>query len=191
MTSLKYHIKYQYRVWHVARDLPVTAFELGASYNERKINMGTEPVVPGHEELIWPALRALRELGGSASHQELLEKVVELEKIPDAVQNIMHAPAAGWTKLSFNLGVAKIASGKSGILDVSPVTKGLWIATERGKAITDEDVRRIVVETRKGRTARRSSSFVEEEALEVEPKWKSDLLQVLTSITPDAFERLL
>ncbi len=148
--------------------------------------------VPSPESLIWPALRALKDLGGSASHQELLEKVVALEKIPDSVQDIMHAPAAGWTKLSFNLGVAKIASGKAGILDVSPATKGLWIATEIGKAITTEaEARRIAEGARKAKgAATRAPSSQTDEGLEVEPEWKSKLLEVLGAMRPEAFERL-
>jgi hypothetical protein len=54
--------------------------------------MTNDPVVPTPEELMWPALRALKGLGGSASHQELLEKVVELEKIltcPPVPSNIV------------------------------------------------------------------------------------------------------
>lgn len=153
--------------------------------------MATDLIVPTPEALIWPALCALKELGGSASHQELLDKVVELEKIPDDVQNVMHAPSAGWTKLSFNLGGAKIRAGKIGILDVRPITKGLWIATEKGKTVTEEELRRLTEEGgRKSALAARSTSSDKQGELEAEPKWKSDLLQVLTSIPPDAFERL-
>ena len=67
---------------------------------------------PPPESLLWPAVRAVRELGGSASHQELLEKVVELADISEVAQEVMHAPTRGWTKLSFNLGVVKINLGK-------------------------------------------------------------------------------
>lgn len=154
--------------------------------------MADYKTVPSPESLIWPALRALKELGGSASHQELLEKVVALEEIPDSVQDIMHAPAAGWTKLSFNLGVAKIAAGKVGILDVSPATKGLWIATETGKTITTEAEARQIAEgarKTKGAATRPPSSEIAER-LEVEPEWKSKLLEVLAAMKPEAFERL-
>ena len=99
--------------------------------------------VPSTDSLMWPALSALSSLGGSASHQELLDKVVELEKIPETIQNVMHVQAAGWTRLSYNLGVVKIALGKAGVLDVSRATKGMWIMTEKGMAATENDLRRI------------------------------------------------
>ena len=39
---------------------------------------------------MWPALKAIKALGGSATNDELLDKVIELEHFPDVVQNIMH-----------------------------------------------------------------------------------------------------
>jgi restriction system protein len=146
---------------------------------------------PPPESLLWPAVLAVRKLGGSASHQELLEEVVISEGIPEAVQNVMHAPAHGWTKLSFNLGVVKINLGRAGILDVSRATKGMWILTEKGKTVTEQDVLRIPEELRKAKrfTAQASRSPVDE-ALQAEPQWKTELLTALTSMAPDAFERL-
>jgi restriction system protein len=84
---------------------------------------------PSPESLLWPAVLAVRKLGGSASHQELIEEIVGSQEIPEAVQKVMHAPTAGWTKLSFNLGVVKINLGKAGVLDVSRATKGMWVLT--------------------------------------------------------------
>jgi restriction system protein len=55
---------------------------------------------------MWPALVAMKELGGSATHEELLEKVIDLEHIPEAVQNVLHT--ARHTKLSYNLAWAKL-----------------------------------------------------------------------------------
>jgi restriction system protein len=48
---------------------------------------------------MWPALVAMKELGGSATHEELLEKLIEIERIPEAVQNVMHTERQ--TKLSY------------------------------------------------------------------------------------------
>jgi restriction system protein len=47
----------------------------------------------------------MKELGGSATHEELLEKLIELEHIPEAVQNVMHTERH--TKISYNLVWAK------------------------------------------------------------------------------------
>src|SRR5579863_5319654 len=147
--------------------------------------------VPTPESLLWPAVQALRELGGSASHQELLERVVALKAIPESVQKVPHVATRGWTKLSFNLGVAKIRLGKVGILDVSPETKGMWILTARGKTASEHDAKRVPEELRKAKksVAHHALSGVDDD-FQPEPKWKTDLLTVLVSMPPDAFERL-
>ena len=37
--------------------------------------------VPSFDELMWPTLRALKAMGGSATNEELLAKIIELENI--------------------------------------------------------------------------------------------------------------
>lgn len=133
--------------------------------------------VPTPEDLMWPALRSLRLLGNSASHQELLDKVIEMEKLPEAVQNQMHVASAGWTRLSYNLGVAKLALGRMGLIEAGPKAKGFWIATEQGKTVDS---------LAKPKPAAKPLPPESEE----QPAWKSDLLSLLGNIPPDAFERL-
>jgi restriction system protein len=155
-----------------------------------EITMPKILTVPSPESLMWPSILALRELGGSASHPELLEKVVELESIPEDVQNIMHAPARGWTKLSYNLCLVKIILGKAGVLDVSPTTKGMWVLMERGKTISEAEVGAIPEGLRKARSTGRARMAPIEDALQVEPQWKTEMLEVLKSMPPASFEAL-
>ena len=141
--------------------------------------------------LLWPALVAMKELGGSATQEELLEKVIELERIPEAVQNIMHTERQ--TKISYNLAWAKTFLGKAGALE-NP-SHGVWAITEKGKALTEEAVKQIPVEVRKQyrlEKDKKPKGRQEEEELQPETKnWKDGLLAVLTNqIKADAFERL-
>jgi restriction system protein len=39
---------------------------------------------------MWPTLLALKQMGGSASNQELLTCVMKLMAIPEEVQNLLH-----------------------------------------------------------------------------------------------------
>lgn len=64
--------------------------------------MTAETLVPTFDKLIWPATCALKQMGGSASHQELLDKLIELGKIPEEVQNVSHTTGRQ-TKLGYNL----------------------------------------------------------------------------------------
>lgn len=51
---------------------------------------GEAPRVPTYDELMWPALKALKAMGGSTSNEELLAKIIELEKIPESIQSYLH-----------------------------------------------------------------------------------------------------
>jgi restriction system protein len=137
---------------------------------------------------MWPALKAMKALGGSARHEELLDKIVELEQIPDSTQNVMHTESQ--TKLSYNLAWAKTYLGKYYALE-NP-SHGVWAITEKGKVLTEPEVRQIPSDVRKQyKSKKKRTATSEEPPLEGEAKnWKDDLLAVLTGIKPDAFERL-
>jgi restriction system protein len=154
--------------------------------------MPSEPKVPTFDELTWPALVAMKEFGGSANHEELLEKLIEVERIPEVVQNVMHTERQ--TKLSYNLAWAKTYLGKVGALE-NP-SHGVWAITEGGKALTPAQVKRVPAEVRKQykiEKDRRPKSTDEAEGGDLRPEsrnWKDELVTVLTQMTPDAFERL-
>ncbi len=154
--------------------------------------MPSDSKVPTFDALMWPALVATKELGGSATHEELLEKLIELERIPDAIQNVMHTERQ--TKLSYNLAWAKTYLGKAGALE-NP-SHGVWAISEKGKGLSEADVRQIPAEVRKQyrlEKDKRSKVDEEEEAGDLQPEarnWKDELLAVVTQIVPDAFERL-
>src|SRR4051794_20730064 len=59
--------------------------------------------LPAHDDLLWPTLKAI---GGSASNDELLAKVIELESIPEHVAGFIHTDNRQ-TKLAYNLAGAK------------------------------------------------------------------------------------
>ncbi|MGA7895596.1 MAG: restriction endonuclease [Candidatus Sulfotelmatobacter sp.] len=153
--------------------------------------MRPEPIVPTFDDLMWPALVAMKELGGSATHDELLEKVIELEHIPEAVQNVMHTERK--TKVSYNLAWAKTYLGKVGALE-NP-SHGVWAITEKGKALTRAAAKQIPAEVRRQYKLEKDDKpkgSEEEEGLQPEAKdWKDRLLAVVTGqMKADAFERL-
>ena len=48
--------------------------------------------MPTYDALMNPLLEALRQLGGSASVEEIHDKVIELERIDEEAQQLLHAP---------------------------------------------------------------------------------------------------
>ena len=144
---------------------------------------------------MWPTLVALKATGGSASNEELLAKIIELNAIPDEVASIAHTDGRQ-TRLSYNLAWAKTYLKKVGALDNSQ--RGIWSLTEKGESITREQVRLIPAAVRKADFERRrdeegaspSQSSEPDDAESEVASWRDRLLSVLKSMEPAAFERL-
>ena len=49
------------------------------------------PEAPTFDQLMWPALRALKAMGGSGTNSEILEKVIEIENYPEEIQTTLSA----------------------------------------------------------------------------------------------------
>ena len=88
------------------------------------------PKVPPYDELMWPALKALKAMGGSASNEELLAKIIELEKISEGIKTYLHTDHRQ-TKLGYNLAWAKTYLKRVGAVENS--TRGVWSLTSSGE----------------------------------------------------------
>src|SRR6266513_5762252 len=99
--------------------------------------------IPTHDGLFNPLIRAMRELGGSASVAEQEDKVAELLKLSDAEASEIHR--GNRTKLSYRLAWARNYLKRAGLLDNS--TRGVWALTSKGSGIDTVDpveVKRVV-----------------------------------------------
>jgi len=139
----------------------------------------------------------LKALGGSGSNEELLNKVIELEHIPEHIQSQIHTDNRS-TKVAYNLAWAKTYLKKVGALDNSG--RGVWSLTEAGEQLTPEQCRDIPAIVRRDEAIRRIGKAdplpakdvtVGDTAREIEQEnWKDRLLAVLRAMQPAAFERL-
>lgn len=148
---------------------------------------------------MWPLLNALRVMGGSATNEELLAKIIEQEAYPAEVQSVQHTDGRQ-TKLNYNLAWAKTYLKKVGALENS--SRGVWSLTKAGEQLTRQDVAAVPNRVRKQdldeRKAKRLADTDASPATavdtgdveETEAYWKDKLLQTLRPLTPDAFERL-
>jgi restriction system protein len=160
--------------------------------------MGDEATVevPSYDELMWPTLQALKAMGRSATNEELLAEVIQLQAYSPEVQASQHSDNRQ-TKLNYNLAWAKTYLKKVGAIENS--SRGVWSLTNIGEQLTREEVlsvparvrKQLLDEKRARELASPEGSLVEAEDLEAtEPHWKDQLLVILRGITPDAFERL-
>lgn len=92
--------------------------------------------IPAYHEFYNPVLEALRHLGGSATIAELLEAVIALMKLPDALTEIPHGDGSQ-TEIGYRIAWARTYLKKYGVLENSQ--RGVWSLTDRGRQIQTVD----------------------------------------------------
>ncbi|MEO6088672.1 MAG: Mrr restriction system protein [Umezawaea sp.] len=118
--------------------------------------------MPKPRTLLWPTLRAVFELGGSASISEIVETVAKREGFTDEQQLVIH-DGGPKTEIEYRLSWARTLLKGMGLLTNS--TRGVWALTDQGDGDPD--------------TGEADEST-----------WKEQLLHQLMAMQPDAFERL-
>jgi restriction system protein len=159
--------------------------------------------VPPYHELLWPALQAVGELGGSASISEIVETVIKRQGFSDAQQAVLHNDGPE-TEIGYRLAWARTYLKGMGLLTNS--SRGVWALTDEGTALltdpsaTDDQRSARIQELRARyltdlRTARKTrlpqdDGGPDDDQPSTERSWKEQLLEQLMSMPPDAFERL-
>lgn len=146
--------------------------------------------VPTYDELNWPALEALRALGGSAGIAEHLTKLVELYDIPEYVASQPHG-TSGRSELEYRLAWARTALRRCGYLENS--ARGIWSLTEEGEHSTEKELKVRIIELRNldGKKKKAAQPLSDPSSnITSDVDWKDSLLEVLKQMDPSAFERL-
>jgi restriction system protein len=159
--------------------------------------------VPPYNELLWPALEAVSERGGSARIDEIVETVIRRQGFSEGQQAVLHNDGPG-TEIGYRLAWARSYLKGMGLLTNSE--RGIWALTDAGTELVTspasdsqrhERIRELwqahLVElrnARKGRVTRPPEEADWKERPSGETDWKEGLLDLLMKMTPDAFERL-
>ena len=160
-----------------------------------------------YSDLLWPLVRALKDLGGSGTNADLLAKVIELEKIAPEVQSLLQNETGNETKLGYNLAWAKTCLKKVGAVNNSK--RGVWSLTNVGEKLVPADIAKIKAQVPKiiadekkkiggavgdqeksGESIAPGADADTPNPDEPDADWKNKLLSVLKSMPPDLFERL-
>ncbi len=154
--------------------------------------------LPTFDELLNPLIKALRALGGSGSIQEIYDKIVELERLPETVLSQPHNDNSDRTEVAYRLAWARSYLKKFGLVDNSK--RGIWSLTAQAKDLDKVNPLEVVRAVRGlGRKSSAKSTepatptdipeeLLQEEALE--EAWKLKLNGILSNLDPAAFERL-
>lgn len=150
-------------------------------------------------ELMFTAITAYRELGGSATNQELYDWVAESGIYSDEQLAIPHT-SGDMTSLEYRLRRwARLNIKLIGAVEQKEA--GVWALTPLGETITEEEVARLhklrQKEYQKSRSKKKKvgqkklpANDTNEENFESEDEWKDELLEVLKNISPKQFEEL-
>lgn len=163
--------------------------------------------VPPYTDLLLPTLAAVSQSGGSASLDEIVERVVKNGQFDDAVLAVVHGDGPQ-TEIEYRLAWARTYLKGMGLLINS--RRGVWALTEAGGHLVDElassdeaagqqRMRSMhssyTANLRRAQKAKRSvgpepGAPVEREGSSGTDNWKESLLDCLMATSPQGFERL-
>ncbi|HWA23819.1 MAG TPA: restriction endonuclease [Caulobacterales bacterium] len=149
-----------------------------------------------YPNLVGPVLIAIRDLGGSATIEEIEDGVAKALNLSDEILSLPHARGSR-TEFQYRLAWVRTYLKKVGALENSE--KAVWTLTEYGERMTPDQARRVFQRVNaESRALRRANALAQDNAdIELEDEdddggesWVDQLLDVLGKITPAAFERL-
>ncbi|WP_350041603.1 restriction endonuclease [Thalassospira sp.] len=150
------------------------------------------PTFPTHQDLMYPALLALKSKGGSASNDEMLEEVIRQQKYADDIVNMPHDDGRR-TKLDYRLAWARTYLKHVGAVERSG--RAVWAITPFGRDLQNAQIDDLVKQVKQAQNhdkkpkRGRKNEPIEDETVS-EEKWKDELLKIVRSMDPSAFERL-
>ena len=158
--------------------------------------------VPGYSELISATFRALKDLGGSGSNEEILSQVIKNMKIPDEVADLPQPGHENMSSLAYQLAWARTYLRNYGVIENS--SRAVWSikAEYMDKDFVDEKA--VLAHSYELRKKRQNKDKLQSEDKpddgdptndEVEypdeaKPWRVRLAEILQSMDPFGFERL-
>jgi restriction system protein len=154
---------------------------------------------PSFNELIIPTVKALIQLGGSGTVEEINTKVYEIAKLSDEILQVPHGDEGTRTEVDYRLAWSKTYLKKYGLLENS--SRGIWALSKANIDVAKLDQNEIVRKVKEQdiliepKTKPAKSKIVQtekelDEEINNPEGWKEKLLNILYNITPAAFERL-
>lgn len=153
--------------------------------------------LPTFDELFIPTVRALLDLGGSGTVEEINSKVYEIADVSDSALQVPHGEDGTMREVDYRLAWSRTYLKKYGLLENS--SRAVWALLEANINITSLDpsqIKRVV----RGQNRSNEQQHESDQANQVEreiiaevdssEEWKDQLLNILYNITPVAFERL-
>lgn len=159
--------------------------------------MAEHDSIPKVPELLWPTLKAIVSLGGSASVSEIQAEVARAEQFTDEQLSELHNDGPK-TRIEYRVGWALSHLKIMGLV-TNTRQRGFWELLDSGRMITEKEIPELHKSKLRERQQRQQQARAAQQELEpngeLDPDdepgdWKSELQSVLLTLEPDAFERL-
>jgi restriction system protein len=152
--------------------------------------------VPTHDKMMIPTLEALKILGGSGTIDEINEKVYEIAGYDEELLEIPHNENGIQSKVEYRLAWARTYLKKYGLIENS--TRGIWALIDNEidttKLKSDTILKNVREQSKKPKSEiKQNKEEVESEIddeIEDQIDWKENLISIILTIEPSAFERL-
>jgi restriction system protein len=143
-----------------------------------------------------PTLEALKILGGSGTIDEINEKVYEIAGYDEELLEIPHNENGIQSKVEYRLAWARTYLKKYGLIENS--TRGIWALIDNEidttKLKSDTILKNVREQSKKPKSEiKQNKEEVESEIddeIEDQIDWKENLISIILTIEPSAFERL-
>jgi Restriction endonuclease len=146
-----------------------------------------------YDQLIEPTFNVLKNLGGSASNEEIIDKLIEVLNIPDEQTEVMQNHSQ--TKLAYRASWARTYLKKAGYLTNS--SRGVWQFTTKGDSAEAINSREIVENVKGNIKKLKHTEYTinqddddNNDSEKNESRWKDQVLQLINQSSPKRFEEL-
>lgn len=141
------------------------------------------------EKYFPPIIQALKQRGGSATIEELEEDVAKIMKLSEQILLIPHKTGTR-SQFQYELAWVRTYLKKAGLAENS--ARGVWALTDVGEKISENDALLIPKKVRwlKKDKAEESTGAESDSEESAEIDWQEQTLTALSTMRPDAFERL-
>ena len=100
-----------------------------------------ENLIPTYDRLMNPLLKALRDLGGSGTTDEIFQRVSENLNLPEEVLSVLHSEKSSQTEIQYRLAWAQTYLKKFGFLENRQ--RGVWSLTKQAEATLEVDPKQV------------------------------------------------
>jgi restriction system protein len=149
---------------------------------------GVASSLPSYDKFMNPVLRAIRNLGGSGSVEEIVNEVANVMGLSEEQRQALHSRGKRErTVVDYRTAWARTYLKKYGLLENSE--RGVWALTKKGLKTIQVSPSE-VVKFYKDSLKTIKEDLEDDEGVEEEQSWRDKLLPILLNMDPSAFERL-